>query len=92
LNIFYKELYKHTHKNSSDHDLEAAMLKETSTYYSRKDSKLDPIEDSCPDLMLFMLKELFLNGDNYNSVSPSTILDGFCLILWLSLQSEECLK
>jgi hypothetical protein len=47
-----------------DNDFEAAMLKDTSAYYSRKASNWI-LEDSCPD---YMLKVLFLNGDNYNLV------------------------
>jgi hypothetical protein len=47
-----------------ENDFEADMLKDTSAYYSRKASNWI-LEDSCPD---YMLKVLFLNGDNYNLV------------------------
>jgi hypothetical protein len=47
-----------------DNDFEAAMLKDTSAYYSRKASNWI-LEDSCPD---YMLKVLLLNGDKYNLV------------------------
>ena len=43
-------------------DFEAAMLKDTSAYYSRKASNWI-LEDSCPD---YMLKVLFLCGDYIN--------------------------
>ena len=42
-----------------ENDFEAAMLKDTSAYYSRKASNWI-LEDSCPD---YMLKVLFLCGD-----------------------------
>jgi hypothetical protein len=68
-------------------DFEAAMLIHTSAYYSRKASNW-VLGDSCPD---YMLKVLFISGDNNNLVS-SSISYGLCLILWFSLQAEECLK
>jgi len=43
-------------------DFEAAMLKDTCAYYSRKASNWI-LEDSCPD---YMLKVLFLCGDYIN--------------------------
>ena len=44
-----------------ENDFEAAMLKDTSAYYSRKASNWI-LEDSCPD---YMLKVLFVCGDYY---------------------------
>lgn len=51
-----------------ENDFEAALLKDTSAYYSRKASNWIE-DDSCPD---YMLKVVIT--DNYSLVSSSTIV------------------
>ena len=59
-----------------ENDFEAAMLKDTSAYYSRKASNW-MLEDSYPD---YMLKVWFLRCPYHNLVSSFTLLSGLCLI------------
>ena len=59
-----------------ENDFEAAMLKDTSSYYSRKASNWI-LEDSCPD---YMLKVWFLIYAYCNLISSFTLLSGPYLI------------
>ena len=75
--------------DSYENDFEAAMLKDTAAYYSRKASNWI-LEDSCPDYMLkvgIYIFFLVLGSDIYQFGNYV-----YFPIRLFGIQAEECLK